>query len=561
MTGEAIVRARDGLKTVRSQMELHWQELSRYFTPVQINPEGIPDVFPATEIMDTTGKNSALVMANGLASLVSPREEKWFEWEPAYALRKDDDAVSWYRQCSDIAQEYIQASNFYEEIQECYIDSPVYGTAALFCGDIDDYGELHFRQQRIGTYYFEENSKGRVVSFYRDLNLTAQQAADEFGEDMLDPEILTALNNPSSKSIVFPFVHAVFKRDVSKTDKGAPAKEKKPWASITVYEKTRKTVKEEGYEEFCFAVHRYRRFSGCVWGFGPGATAKGDCRQLEFLNKMADAMTERLAFPSVKAPASLRGEVGIGPGEITYGEDAQELEQLKEWAISGNPNILEKRIQDKQEDVKDAFHNGLFMIFADRQEQHGPLTATEANLLQGEKMAQFSPVYGRLVTEMLSVVLNRVFGILLRANLFPDPPDSVQQTLQGKPTGKVALPAVQYKNRIMLAQEAAKNQALASYLQQILPAIQIIPELGQEVIDTLNVPQLSRDVARNSGMQEAWLNPLDVIKKMKAARLAAQQQQQQMAASQQQSQTLENLGKAPPQAVSAAVQAQQNAPQ
>lgn len=543
MTGQDVIKCRDALKTGRQPLETHWDELAALFMPFRLMKSGgIPDIPAADQIFDSSPRRAALILANGLASLVSPREEVWFEFQPPKAFRKDDEAVRFYREASEIAREHIEASNFYEEIQESYIESPVFGTTALFCGDLDDRGELYFRHQSIRTYFIGEDAKGRVNRFYRNLQLTAEQAAEEFGEDQLPKEIRNRVGKPDGQTEIFDFIHAVFKRQGAAAPE-APEGARKPWRSMVVHEKTRAIVQDSGYDEFPFAVHRYRRFSGCVWGFGPGTQAASDGRQLQFLNQLADVAAEKSVFPPIVAPSSLEGEIGQGALEITYVDptDPNSAAMLREWATSARYDVAKDRMADKRQQVDEAFHVDLFQLFASRQKERQPLTATEASLVAGEKLTQFSPVFGRLVSEMLDPVLHRVFGVLLRAGAFGRPPESVQTLLNGKSRG-VASPVMLYKNKIMLAMQARQNGSLMEFIQMASPLMEAYPE----AIDALNLPVIVRESARNSGLPEGWIRSVKDIAAMAAARAEAQAQQQQMAAAEQGSKVMANMGKAGP---------------
>lgn len=543
MTGQDVIKCRDTFKVGRQPLEEHWDELSGLFMPFRLMKSGgIPDIPASDQVFDSSPRRAALILANGLASLVSPREEVWFEFQPPKPLRKDDEAVRFYREASEVAREYIESSNFYEEIQESYIESPVFGTTALFCGDLDDRNELYFRHQSIRTYYIGEDSKGRVNSFYRNLQLTAEQAADEFGEDMLPKEIANKLSKPEGKSELFEFVHAVFRRK-GEANKEAPESARKPWRSLVVFEKNKAIVQDGGYDEFPFAVHRYRKFGGCVWGFGPGSVAISDARQLQFLNQLADVAAEKSVFPPLIAPSSLEGEVGQGALEITYVDptDPNSAGMLREWATTARYDVAKDRLADKRTQVEEAFHVDLFQLFASRQKERQPLTATEASLVAGEKLTQFSPVFGRLVSEMLDPILARVFGVLLRANVLGTPPASVTTALNGQRTG-VASPVMLYKNRIMLAMQARQNGSLMEFVQLVSPLMEAYPE----AIDALNLPVIVRESARNSGLPEGWIRSVKDIEAMSAARAEAQAQAQQLAAAEQSSKVMQNMGKAGP---------------
>lgn len=510
MNGADIIKLRDALKAKRAPLETHWDELSRMFMPFRMQlTGGMPDIPGADEVWDSTGRMAAMILANGLASLVTPREEVWFEYAPPRALRQDHDAVAFYRRASEDAREALEGSNFYEEIQESYIDSPVFGTAALYLGDLDERNRLYFRHQPVGTFFIGEDAQGRVNHFVRELELTAEQAAMEFGNDKLPAEVSSKLGTPEGGTEPHLFVHCV-----KPGDKGAD----KPWESVSVHENSKTIVASAQYAEFPFAVHRYRRFGRCVYGFGPGTIALSDARQLQFLEQLADTATEKSVFPPVVAPSSLEGEIGQGALEITYVDptDPNSAAMLREWATSARYDVCMDRITSKQNQLKELFHVSLFQIFAQRQDRQ-PLTATEASLVAGEKMTQFSPVFGRLVSEMLDPVLLRVFGVLMRAGRFGTPPASVARVI-GKSTS-VAAPSVLYKNRIMLAMQQRENQNLVDFMTLAQPIMAVYPE----AMDALKLPTVVRDVARNNGLKEDWLRTPEELEQIAAARAEAQQ--------------------------------------
>lgn len=532
MNAKEIIDLRDHLKGHRAPMLTHWDELAELYMPFRtIDASGKPDLFSAEETYDTTARRAALILANGLASLVCPREEIWFEYQPPFALRGNDEATRFYRKVSEIARELLEASNFYEEIQECLIESPVFGTTALYIGEMDDDG-LYFLNQPIKTYYISEDHRHRVNCMIRDLHYTAQQAADEYGEKALPSEIKEKLKRADGKTETFEFIHIIYP---NKDKKG------KPYLSKVIHEKTQTDISSTELEEFPFAVHRYRRHGRCVWGFGPGAIAKGDPRQVNFLNQMIDAGTEKAVFPPIIAPNNLEGEIGLGALEITYVDptDPNSASILREWTSQGRLDIANARLADKRQQIEQAFHVDLFQMFANRQGSQ-PLSATEANYVAGEKLSQFSPVFGRLVSEMLDPILKRVFGLIIRNGFIREIPDSVTAEINGKRRG-VASPSLLYKNKIMLAMQERQNGSLMQYMGLAQPLLAVYPEAA----DVLNFASIVRDTSRNAGLPEDWINPEAEVAKIQQARAAAQQQQQEMMMAQGAADIAAKAGKAP----------------
>ncbi len=515
MTGTEILKIRDQLRATRQALVGHWDDLSQLFMPFRLSSgSDIPDIPSADQVNDSTARDVALILANGLASLVIPREEIWFELQPPEEFKKEDGWVRAYRNSSVVMRQYLENTNFYEEAQEVLIQNPVFGTGCLFTGSLEDAEALYFKHQCIGTYDIAEDARGRVNTLGRELRLTPDQAAGEFGEENLPRNVGNKVGKAAGMTEKSVYYHLTLPARTRAAD-DAPESEKKPYRMYVVEEVSKKIVMQGGYDEFPFSVPRYRKFGNCVWGFGPGTTGIADARQLDFLEKLADAAAEKAVFPPTKALASLEGEIGQGALEITYAENKDELESLKEWATAGRYDFAKDRLQDKREQLKRVFHIDLFQFFSMRARERAPLTATEANLVGGEKLTQFSPVFGRLVSEFLTPTLTRVFGILLRKGAFPEI-NALMDAKKGAPA-----PAILYKNRIMLAMQQRANQSLVDFVGLVAPLIQADPTL----MDPINGPQIIRDVARNAGFGEEWLRSPKMVEAMQAARAEAQQRQ------------------------------------
>lgn len=542
MTGDEVIKLRDQLKAARSPLESHWDELAELFMPFRLQEGGLPDILEAERVFDSSGRQAAIILANGLASLIFPREEEWFEFAPPNELRDDDDAISFYREASPRVREALEESNFFEEAQECVIESPVFGTTALFVGDAEEAtGEIYFSNQPIGTYYIAEDHRGRVVTMVRELDLTAEQARAEFGEENLPQRVRDQIGKPGGFVDKHRFIHAIVRNP--KVSKDEEAYKAKPFLSCVAFEPTKEKVAESGFDEFPFAVHRYRKFGRCPWGFGPGTIAKGDARQLNFLNELADVATEKDIFPPVVADAALEGEVAQGALEITYVEGPEMVNGVKEWARPGGKYHALERIQEKRRSLEETFHVDLFKLFSLRAQERGPLTATEASLVAGEKLAQFSPVFGRLVSEFLDPVLNRVFMLLWRAGKLPDAPSVVAKYLKDGTVTGIAKPAVRYKNKIVLAMQARENSKLMEFFQFAGPILQVYPGAS----DALEPDVMVRDVARNGGLPEPWIASEKIFKARQQARAEAAQREAQLQEAQMSSQAAANMGRAPEQ--------------
>lgn len=550
-----IIKKRDALSSARSPRLNNWNELAPLFTQFRSVYDVMDtDIQPGDWQFDSAPKQAVLTCANGLASLIFPREEEFAEFAPPTAMKDDDAAVSWYRQCSAIHQTYLQNSNFWEENQEGLIELPVFGTMALFVGGYDDVNdELFFRHLPIGTYYISENYKGYVDTLYRDLEYTADQAANEFGYDVLPQEIQKLCGKANGATQKFKFIHAVEPRK-DKRKKGGQ-KDEKPFTSVVVYEAGRKVVKEDGFDSFPYAVVRFRKQRNNPWGWGPASTVLGDARQLNKLNELSDIGTEISVFPPVVADAAMEGGIDMGALGINYRpEGSTSQDPVKQLPINNRLDQCDKRMLQKEEKINKAMFVDMFTMFAMQSQQPGEITAFQANQMLGEKMAQFSPVYGRIISEGGDIIMRRNFESLLAAGKFPPPPESVLDVEGDGNVIGIAEPGILYKNRIVLAQQMRKNAAIPEVMSMVNMILTTNPELAPIIYAGFELPVMTRGGARNAGWPEEWLAEDSVLKKRVEAIILAQEQDRKGAAMEQGAKTLAEASKANPNALQGAAQ-------
>jgi len=142
----------------------------------------------------------------------------------------------------------------------------------------------------------------------------------------------------------------------------------------------------------------------------------------------------------------------------------------------------------------------------------GPqMTATEVSQRTEEKLRLLGPILGRQQFELLRPLIDRIFNIMMRRELFPPTPPALSE----------AVLQVQYSSQIAKAQRSADAQSFMRVFNIVGPLMQAKPEM----LDNLNGDQLLRYVSRAYGLPEEVLNPLDQVVGERQAR----QQQMMMA--------------------------------
>jgi hypothetical protein len=526
-----IIARHDQLKGERSTWDNVWQELANFIQPRknQITQKSTPDSSKNVDLFDTTAVDANMVLGAGQLQYITPAGERWFGYDYPESLKSKDGGVvpgraaKWFADCTEIAMREVARSNFYTEVHEAYLDRGGMGTACLYAQE-GKRTALNFCSHPVGTYSIAEDEEGYVDTVYREFKLTVRQAVQRFGLESMGAKVKAAYNDSKSARLdeKFTFIHAVYPRQDDKRDFRKQDGANKPIASVYVCLDDKVTVRNAGYDEMPYFVTRYLTWGEEVYGYCPSIDILPTIRQVNFIERQMDALAEKAAFPPVLVPSSLDGTIDLRAGGTTvFDENLPASGQPREWATLGRYDVGKDRVEMKQNAIRKAYHNDLFQMFAQADRQ---MTAYEAMQRVAEKLVMFSPTFARLTTELLNPLLQRIFGILLRAGYFPPPPPEVYVD-DGSGRQALAAPQVVYTSKVALAIKALENRSLIEFMQVIGPLIQLRPE----TMDNLDADKVFTDVMRNYSMPTTWTIDAEVVDQVRAARAQAQAAQQQIA--------------------------------
>lgn len=521
---EWVLMRHQDLASERATWDTVWQELAEFCLPrkAEISAKrSMPDTSRHDVLFDSTAMQSAATLANGQLAYITPADSRWFVYEPPRGVTSDR-AKQWYAKCSEITQLLLATSNFYSEMHETYYDDSVFGSYCLYVQG----GRSHpliFSKFDVGTFSIAEDDEGNVTTVMREMELTAEQAADKFGEENLSEKLRKALEQVRKTgkggTIKFKFIHAMYKREEADRDPKKADGPNKPWASVYVEQASKHVCRNGGYDEKPFFAGRHVKSMNGPYGVSPAWMALPEARQLNFLTKQLDALAEVKAFPRLLIPATHEGEIDLRSGGVTYFDPTQANAVPQEWLTAGEYQIGLEREARKQKAIELAFHVDMFRMFASLDKQ---MTATEVAERASEKLVQFSPAFTRKTTELLTPMLRAVFGLLIRDGRFPPPPqDAILMDEMGQPV--IPEPEVSYVSKVALALRAMHNLSLARTMERNAVIAQVRPE----VLDNFKWDVIARETARNDGLPSDWLAEADEVEQARAARAEANAQMQQ----------------------------------
>jgi len=520
---EDIISRHEALKSKRSAWDTLWQSLADYVMPRKssINTKkSEPDDAAVSEIYDTTVIRANMTLAAGQLNYLTPANDNWFAFDAPESIRAlgGDVATKWYEQCTEIARRELARSNFYLEIHEMYLDRGGFGTSHLHCEEGKS-ALLNFTNAEVGSYSIDENDEGIVDTVLREFTLTVRQAVQKFGLGNVGEKIRKCYEDEQSKKLdqEFTFIHAIYPRLEDARLPGRRDGQNKPVASIYVCVEDRYVVRNSGYDEMPSQVSRYLKWGKSCYGYCPAIDALPTVKQVNFIEKMMDALAEIKAFPRVLVPSDLDGEVNLAAAGITIFDPNNPKSKPEAWGTEGEYDIGKERVETKQRAIEQAFHVDLFRMFAEIQKQ---MTAYEAMQRVAEKLVQFSPTFARMQTEVFNGLLQRIFGILFRAGRFPEPPPEVYVPTAGGVS--LAAPEVVYTSRVALAIKALENRSFIEFMQIIGPVVQLRPD----VMDNFDLDIGARLLAKNLSIPTKIMRDEDDVDAMRQERAEAAQRQQ-----------------------------------
>lgn len=462
----------------RANCEATWQEIAEVMSPRKLDFIGMRTGGEKrmAKVLDPTGIHANELLAAGLHGMATNPASKWFslrmvaqrirssqgekkdinQADPVQIYLSDVEEVMWQRI-------YQPGSNFTTALHEFYLDLGAFGTAILYIGQTD-YGGLLFESQALSSIVFAENSDGRVDTVFRKISFTVRQIVQlSRSEGWAVPDYVRDMFVDGKMDEPIEIIHAVYPR--SERDPRKRDRANMKFASCYFDPKECMPLFTGGYPEFPFLIGRWSKYASELYGRGPGHTALPDVNMLQAMVMTTLKVAQKVADPqtwlrddAVSSP--IRGF----PGGVSYVRGNPHESVMVMPTDGRGLSVTLEMLQDLRSRILRTFFSDVLQLHTDAQ-----MTATEVMQRTSERMRLLGPLMGRLESEVLGPMVERIFGILSRLNLLPEPPEEVQ----GQDF------TVEYVSPIATAQ---KQQAVNGVLQAMQVLQPLGPEIGAQVI-------------------------------------------------------------------------------
>lgn len=507
------------LKTDRANYDDVYQEISEYVTPNRGDflKTTTPGERTSKYIFDGTAPLAHETLSSVLHSGLTDPSSRWFNLTVQRRELRDNEVLKrWVEEAQDHLFDVFSRAEtgFSQHNHEYMSDLVAYGTAAMWVSE-DPGNGIIFQTRHLGEIYIQENSKGFVDTVYREFEMEVRQSVQEFGEDVMSKEDrLDLKKDPHKKK---KFVHAVlpfvdFERMGGDTKKLI---KNRPFVSVYVCVKNKQIIKQTSFHEMPYIVARWDKKTGEVYGRSPAYTAMPD---IQMVNAMREARI-RSAQKQIDPPLLISDDgvmlpMDTSPGSVIIGAVNDEGKELVRPLITNaRVDIAENDISQAQNDIRAAFYVDQFLP----REGVQPLTATEVQDNQQNRIRLIGPQTRRIEDEYLSMLINRVFAIEVRAGRMPDLPQEVQNL------GVDALDlGIEYISPLSFNRKSAQ---LLSY-NRFFSSVGVIIESDPSTMDILKKDEIVREAAVKSGVPLKELNTTEEVGQIRQDRAEAQQQAQ-----------------------------------
>ena len=504
----------DRLQGQRENWETHWQEVADDMQPrkADVTKRRARGDKRMEQVFDSSPIQAVELLAASLHGMLTNPSTPWFTLRfKDEEIENDDEAKLWLEASTDAMYTAFNRSNFQQEIFELYHDLITFGTAAMFIEEDDD-DIIKFSTRHINEVFIAENDKGRIDTIYRKFKISARAAIQKFGEAVSADVQTKAKKDPYEEVEI---LHSVYPRSDFNPNKKDKAN--MPFESVYMEYKNGNELSVGGFREFPFVVPRYLKASNEIYGRSPAMTALPDVKMLNEMCKTTIKAAQKQVDPPLLVPDDgFLLPVRTVPGGLNFYRSGTR-DRIEPLNIGANNPLGLNMEQQRRDSIRAVFYVNQLMM------QDGPqMTATEVIQRNEEKMRLLGPVLGRLQSELLKPLIDRVFAVLLRNNMLPQAPDF----LSGRDV------EIEYVSPLAKAQKSTE-------LQSIMRAVEILGSLANvaPVFDYVNFDNLVKHLADIVGVPQKILKTQSQVN---AERQQSAQQQEQM----QRMQQLQQVAKA-----------------
>lgn len=509
-----ICKRLEAVKKLREPMERIWLDCfnasyplrGKGFLGAHQSATSVQDA--QADIMDGVTTESVRILASSIMSGMTPANSRWFQL--SVGNKQTEDEKRWLDAAAECIFENIHGGNFDAEGFESIIDMVCAGWFCLFIDEDRERGGIVFQQWPLASVYVSSSrADGQIDTVFREYELSAEQAANEFGLNNLSDKLQKHVTDAPDTRV--KFVMLIEPRKLHMV--GAKMAKNLPFSQSIIELDTKHPVKVSGFHEFPVVAPRWFKIPDSCLAIGPLSEAMPDANMLNDIKKMHLASAEMTIAgmwiaedDGVINPRTFK----VGPRKIII---ANSVDSIKPLTPGGNWQLAQQEIQNAQAAIRK-------ILMADQLQPNGsPVRSATEVMVQVNLIRQLlGPIYGRLQAEYLQPLIVRCFGLAFRAGALTQPPKS----LQGKTF------SIRYISPLA---RAAKQEHVAAIERTIQQVVALAP-VDKHAMKAIDAMATIRVLAEANGVPPECLRKqvdIDQLIDQENQAMAAAAQQQTMA--------------------------------
>ena len=499
---------------IRRLYEPLWQEIAEYIFPRRSGIGFTPQegAKQTTKQFDSTASHSLNILAASMHGTLTPSNSVW----SSFKLRDDrlnriKEVMDWVEAVTATMSVARHQSTFNSQIHELYLDFPAFGQGCLFIEEkplfFPGFNGLQYHALTNNEYCTSEDPDGKVDTLYREFELSARAAVMKWGEAVGEKIVKESENKPDTP---FKFLHATYPSDLEFDRVGA-----KNWSYYHINLDEKKLINEGGYYEFPYIVPRWSKSSGEEYGRGPGHTALPDVKTLNKAKEFGlKAWAKDLDPPTFEKDNGVIGSLKLWPGGRNIARDKDSI-----WTM--DHKIRYDVSQIKEEELRTSIRQ---IFYSDQLKlQEGPeMTATEVQVRYELMQRLLGPTLGRFEGEGMNPLLEREFGLMMRASsgrypVLPPPPPILARM-------GVTDIDIEYEGPLAKSQrrgEMVRMQSVAGIAMQMIQG-----GFNPEILDNFNGDRVIRHASEIEGIPSKVMNSVEQIAVIREERAKKQAEEQ-----------------------------------
>jgi len=498
-TVEQMLQSYEKAQAVRLNFEDLYDEIYEYCLPQR---QGFKN-FSAGErkddkIFDETAVVGIQEFASRLQSGLTPNFARWADFVTGQEVPEEekDDVNNALDSVTDYVFEILQTSNFAQEIHECFIDLAL-GTAVLCVMEGDAVNPIRFQSIPLPHVVLDTGPDGKVDHVYRERMMKNEDIPIAYPNGILTPQMAERISrSPETKSKIL---------EVSCRLYDDPNEEKYGYYVIDINEKA--MIMSEiytGVGSNPFIAFRWSKASGEVYGRGPALNALSAIKTCNLTIEMIleNAQMAISGIYQIDDDGIINVDtINLVPGTvIPKAPNSQGLQPIR---AAGSFDVANLILNDMRNNIKRALYNDML-----GDPNRTPASATEVAERMADLSRKIGSAFGRLQSEMVQPLLQRVVYILQKQGRIEMP------TVNGR--------EVKIRSVSPLAQ-AQSNQDIVS-LNRFLQTVS--GSFGPEILNILiSSEETALYLAKKFGVPDNLIRDAD--ERQQLVQMAQQMQQQQ----------------------------------